>query len=289
MKKLILGISFLLQMGWCGLVFSAPTSNLSITPTATDGTTITASDENTRNNATTTWANAHDHDDIDIVGNTLGVGDGAAGNKTIQARNADSNKPFIRFDDTNNRWLDSNDGSTSNNLVIQTGSTLSNFILPQSPVRGNLMFHNGVAWDLIDIGTNDQFLTWHADRPRWQTMNNITISSFTRDMSTASGIQAITGVGFQPRAVIFLGVNDNASPWSVGLDNGSTSQSIRNEHGATADTSGIDAEDAISLVVSGGAQYEGNISALGTDGFTITWLKTGSPTGDATIYFMAFK
>lgn len=48
------------------------------------------------------------------------IGDGTAGNKTIYAQNADSNKPYIRYDDTSNQWIISNDGTSS--FVVGTGA-----------------------------------------------------------------------------------------------------------------------------------------------------------------------
>src|SRR3990167_5647197 len=85
--------------------YATPNNSMSITPVAVDGATITASDENSRNNVVSAAYNAHDHNDIDQTANTLNVGDAAAGNKTITANNADTNKPFLRYDDTNNYWV----------------------------------------------------------------------------------------------------------------------------------------------------------------------------------------
>ncbi len=109
MKKLL----FLPLLFICGLVYAVPDTTMSITPSASDGTVITASDENTRNNAVTTAYNAHSHTDISQVANTLNVGDAAAGNKTITAYNADASKPFLRYNDTSDNWIFSTDGVAS--------------------------------------------------------------------------------------------------------------------------------------------------------------------------------
>ena len=102
---------------------SAPSNTLSISPVAVDAATITASDENTRNNSIVSTYNAHDHTDISQTGNTLNVGDALAGNKTITAYNADSNKPFLRYDDTNNYWIFSTDGVAPSVVLQGTGIT----------------------------------------------------------------------------------------------------------------------------------------------------------------------
>jgi len=106
MKRLLLLILLLVP----NVAFGAPDSTMSIIPSATAGTTITASDENARNNVVSTIFNSHDHNDIDQTANTLNVGDAAAGNKTITAYNADASKPFMRYDDTADDWLFSVDG-----------------------------------------------------------------------------------------------------------------------------------------------------------------------------------
>ena len=114
---------------------SAPSTTLSVSPSAVDATTITASDENTRNSAITTTYNAHDHNDIDQTANTLAIGDATAGNKTITANNADTNKPYIRYDDTNDRWVSSRDGTTVESVVILTGATVGAFIYTPTKLR----------------------------------------------------------------------------------------------------------------------------------------------------------
>ena len=100
-----------------------PSNTLSIAPVAVDAATITASDENTRNNSVVSTYNAHDHTDISQTRNTLNVGDALAGNKTVTAYNADSNKPFLRYDDTNNYWIASTNGIAPSVVLQGTGIT----------------------------------------------------------------------------------------------------------------------------------------------------------------------
>jgi hypothetical protein len=61
MKKLILFIGLMLV---ATRVWGAPSNTMSISPTATDGSVIEASDENSRNNEVSTKYNAHTHTDI---------------------------------------------------------------------------------------------------------------------------------------------------------------------------------------------------------------------------------
>ena len=53
--------------------YATPDNSMSIVPVAVDGATITASDENSRNNVVSAAYNAHDHNDIDQTANTLDV------------------------------------------------------------------------------------------------------------------------------------------------------------------------------------------------------------------------
>lgn len=113
--------------------------------------------------------------------------------------------------------------------------------------------------------------------------------SVTRDISTASGNQAVTGVGFVPTAVfLFCSVNTVAGV-SLGFADS-----------ALGGGSVIQATDAATVFgVSTNAIYYGNqagstgvagtIGSYDSDGFTIAWTKLGSPTGTLTIKALCFR
>lgn len=101
-----------------GKVYATPNNSMSISPSAVDNTVITATDENDRNTEISSKYNAHSHTDITQAGNTLSVGDGVLGDKYIKANNADTNKPYIEYDDTNNKWIVSADGGGVNGISI---------------------------------------------------------------------------------------------------------------------------------------------------------------------------
>ena len=102
---------------------AAPDTTMAISPSATAGSTITASDENTRNNAVSSAYNTHSHTDISQVANTLNVGDNTAGNKTICGNAADSTDWCIRFNDTDDRWTVQQGGSTYASIATASGTT----------------------------------------------------------------------------------------------------------------------------------------------------------------------
>src|SRR3990167_6622256 len=70
MRWVLVGLSVL----WMPLVWAAPDLTMTVAPTASSGATITASDENTRNNAVANAYNSHTHTDITQTGTALNVG-----------------------------------------------------------------------------------------------------------------------------------------------------------------------------------------------------------------------
>ena len=131
------------------------------------------------------------------------------------------------------------------------------------------------------------FMNAAGNAPEWET--GIKIGTFQRDQATASGTQAITGVGFKPSHVIFLAVQQTSFECSIGFDNGTIAYSILNYGAAVAGQWAEGGGSSIYLYEGAGTYYIGNISALESDGFTITWARTGAPTGTGIIYFMAFR
>jgi len=118
-------------------------------------------------------------------------------------------------------------------------------------------------------------------------LTQVKTGSFNRDTSTASGTQAITGVGFRPKSVIFIGGINSAAPVSWGVDDGATPVGMGDWGGVSAGTYNTAQPYSIALLFSSGNYYQGKIQSFDADGFTINWLKTGSPTGTATITYIA--
>ncbi len=122
--------------------------------------------------------------------------------------------------------------------------------------------------------------------------SGLSIITFTRDMTATGGTVAYTGVGFKPALVIFLAADNSTSLLgisSIGVDNGTLHKSITPYYG-TAGVFLADPSDSISLSESGTQSQLAVISALGADGFSLTWTKNGSPSaGTATIFAICFR
>ncbi len=114
------------------------------------------------------------------------------------------------------------------------------------------------------------------------------VGSFTRDVSVASGTQAVTGVGFQPAAIICFANIGATAPASWGMSDGTTHGSVLDFHTVIASTY-ANGTNLIQIQVTGADVYQGVLSSFDSDGFTISWTKTGTPTGTATIRYLALR
>jgi hypothetical protein len=114
------------------------------------------------------------------------------------------------------------------------------------------------------------------------------VGSFTRNVTTASGTQAVTGVGFTPKIVRFRMAAIGTTQSSVGSGTATSNGCVYTNRSGTADNYGASAH-AVVADESGANIYTGTISSMDSDGFTMSWTRTGTPTtaGSMTIYFDA--
>lgn len=131
------------------------------------------------------------------------------------------------------------------------------------------------------------FMNAGATAPEWAA--GIYMGSFTRDVATASGTQDVASVGFKPSFVVFLSNIDSTPTMSIGIDNGTFHFCIFNYHTVTTEAFANTTSGSLYAVISSGNNCLGSITTLGADGFTVTWAKTGSPTGSFVTGFIAFR
>lgn len=105
----------------------------------------------------------------------------------------------------------------------------------------------------------------------------VKVTQFSRDFSLA-GSQAITGLGFKPKAVMFIttfsGTNNKSASW--GFDDGVVSSQIMDK-GAADYVTYVSA--SLRAYIDTVNNITGKISSFDANGFTISWTKNGSPTG----------
>ena len=115
---------------------------------------------------------------------------------------------------------------------------------------------------------------------------SVFVGQFTFDQSVV-GTTAVSGVGFQPKAVIFFSVDNSTAETCWGVDDGTNAASISNYHHVTSDTYVSDPTYSIRLFQGSSDDSSANITTLGADGFTITNAKTGSPTTTIAVEYLA--
>jgi len=113
------------------------------------------------------------------------------------------------------------------------------------------------------------------------------IGSFTRDSAAGSADVTYTGVGFKPKAIIFLGSPLSAAngvTW--GMDTITSKFRVSGLY-----SSGLvfysDNTCSIAIAITISDVQSGVVKTFDADGFTITWTKAGTPTGIATIGYLA--
>lgn len=113
------------------------------------------------------------------------------------------------------------------------------------------------------------------------------IGTFTRDISV-TGAQAISGVGFKPSFVIFLTTIAGIATFSIGFDSGALAYCCY--YGYSGGTAwSYDAGNSLRRDTGAGVFAKAEITTLGSDGFTLTWAKAGSPTGTLKIFYFVFR
>lgn len=112
----------------------------------------------------------------------------------------------------------------------------------------------------------------------------------TRDLTIASGDVAYTGVGFTPTSIIAVGtVNGTTLPINWGfVDSSKTAGNIGLAHDSNYY---INLNGATLFIVDQGASTNQSVivKSFDVDGFTLTWAKTGSPTGTFSMLFICYK
>lgn len=140
--------------------------------------------------------------------------------------------------------------------------------------------------DVIYDGT--QFLLLSAMPTRYK------VGAFTYAMATASGNVSYTGIGFRPKAVLFLAnvINGAVNASSKGFDDG-TSRFCLVEYtttGANAAFSVILTNSIYLFDDAGTANVaKAVVNSFDVDGFTLAWTKVNTPGSTANIGFLAFR
>lgn len=159
--------------------------------------------------------------------------------------------------------------------------------------RSNTMQPNGATSGVVtevSYGTNPNVSGSFGNRGYTNALpeGTVVVGSVSKNLTDASTTQVVTGLGFRPVEIELNGFSGAMK--SEGYADCSTlSPSNRGVYyyptGAAWSDTGTN--NALTFRTAAGDQQDGYVSATSDDGFTITWTKSGAPTGTATIKFVA--
>lgn len=113
------------------------------------------------------------------------------------------------------------------------------------------------------------------------------IININRDATAASGDVSYTGVGFMPTAmVITYGISSTYNFGMGMVDSAKTVNTSSND--ATAFNIRHNPGYLVTAYPSGGSQFA-ILKTWDADGFTLTWTKSGSPTGTIALFCLCFQ
>ncbi len=160
-------------------------------------------------------------------------------------------------------------------------------------------YPGGVASLAADIGEELESLRyvlkqlsgvaqWYIDPPFSLSDTRFIVKNYERAMDAASGTQSLTGVGFTPKAAIFIASVNETPRGSWGLDDGTTHLAHTMNHLGVAGNFGYTNTASIFVTEASGKSQAGYISAWTTDGGTLTWARTGATAAGTCNFIGAF-
>lgn len=133
-------------------------------------------------------------------------------------------------------------------------------------------------------GTKNVYIDLTASSIAKAVQARVFEGTLTRDLTTASGGVTVTGLGFKPRVIRFYAVVDTTLTWSIGSGAIGANSCIYSSATVGQNAGG---HFAIVGLTTATTYQSAVVSATGTDGFTLTWTKTSTPTGSMNIYYIA--
>ena len=112
------------------------------------------------------------------------------------------------------------------------------------------------------------------------------IISSTRDLSAATADVSYTGAGFTPTSIVALWTINYSFSFGVGVSDSTKGAANAEQY---ASTKFYSSTYLLDIGTAAGVNQYAAVKTYDSDGFTLTWGKTGSPTGTATIRFLCLK
>lgn len=166
-------------------------------------------------------------------------------------------------------------GGTAVNNVTSSSDGSFYFYADTSDYSATQKFKITIAKSGYTTKTYDDLLIFPLPAP---TALSVKVGTITRDMDAVSGDVSYTGVGFTPGLVFFTAAVQTTSI-SFGFGDATTSTFSRGWNaggGSILFTGGSGA--CVHLYESSILGQDAVVKSLDSDGFTLTWSKSGSPT-----------
>ena len=271
----VIGCVLFLQVaqGWC-----VPDQTMSVTPSATSGSTILASDENTRNSNISTPFNAHSHTDLTQTSTPLNIG-ASSGRSTIGDASV---------------VLEGATNDASETTITVTDPTADRTITIPNETGSLITFSNANTQDvniIFEGATADAFETTvtvtdpTADRTitipdQTFTLGTMASNLFTFSRTDAAGSGTVTvahGLALIPTGLIVFCEQDSQNEYSFGLadDDGPDEGGFAVRNAAALDNT------LIAELDDGVDSFDGVVDSVDATNVTITW--SGAVPGTATV------
>lgn len=133
------------------------------------------------------------------------------------------------------------------------------------------------------------FMNAAGTAPEWHAGAKVLVSDRDTAAVGAPTDVSYTTVGFKPSVIIVIACIDDTvvASWGFCSAAGGSGRICTNREGvANAYQYGT---DLCALYIGAGAHQKAVIKSYDADGFTLTWTKTGSPTGTAVLFFLCFR
>ena len=115
-------------------------------------------------------------------------------------------------------------------------------------------------------------------QPQSVILPGVSFKAFNRNLADATNTVIYDSIGFTPSFIKFSGNINNTDTMAFGAtDLVNRSQFYIGSSGWNRSIGG--GSDCLICFISAGNSVQGNVDSFDVDGFTITWTKTGSPTG----------
>lgn len=175
-----------------------------------------------------------------------------------------------------------NTGATTIDITPSGGGALGpkNIFLSGAALTGGELKIGVPCWIIYD-GTQFNLTSSSA-------LLRSKVVGFTRDLTTATGMQAVTGVGFTPRAVITFGAVNLNGIMSIGVADSAFGGAAL----SAATTAGTYTFNTTTIYISTavGTDFQtALVQSYDADGFTLAWTKTGTPSGTAQFYALCLR